>query len=75
METAVTLDTDSIGLAALLKLAGVVDSGGRAKHLVQGGHVRLNGETETRRGARVRSGDVVDLVAEDGGVEVRVRVA
>ena len=75
MDTTITLTTDSIGLASLLKLAGVADSGGRAKHLVQDGNVRLNGERETRRGAQVRPGDVVDLVADDGVVEARIRVS
>jgi ribosome-associated protein len=75
VDVTVTLETPTIPLAALLKLAGVAESGGRAKHLVLEGCVRVNGETERRRGAQVRPGDVVDLVAEDGVVEARIRLA
>jgi ribosome-associated protein len=59
VETTVELTTPSIPLAGLLKLAGVADSGGHAKHLVQAGLVRVNGHAELRRGAQIRSGDVV----------------
>lgn len=64
MDTTIRLTTDSITLASLLKLAGVADSGGRAKHLVQGGQVRVNGREETRRGAKIRPGDVVVVPGE-----------
>ena len=74
MDVTVTLQTPSIPLAALLKLAGIAESGGRAKHLVQHGHVRLNGEPETRRGAQVRSGDVVDVEREGGAESARICV-
>jgi ribosome-associated protein len=38
-----------------------VQSGGEAKVLVQSGEVRVNGEVETRRGRRLRAGDVVEV--------------
>jgi len=40
---------------------GVVNSGGEAKHLIQNGAVRVNGEVETRRGRKLSSGDLVAL--------------
>ncbi len=55
---------ESVSLAGLLKLAGVADSGGRAKHFVQGGLVRLNGHTETHRATKIRPGDVVEVLLE-----------
>ena len=61
METTVRLKTESIPLAALLKVAGVAETGGRAKHLVQEGLVFVNGTSETRRGAQIRPGDVVTV--------------
>jgi ribosome-associated protein len=72
METSVELTTESIPLAALLKLAGVVESGGHAKQLIQSGFVSVNGEVDTRRGAAIRPGDVVDI---DTGERVRITVA
>jgi ribosome-associated protein len=64
----VEIDTDTIRLGQLLKLAGLVDSGSDAKHLLAGGEVRVNGETESRRGRTIRVGDEVAL----GDVSLRV---
>jgi len=71
METTVELATEHVPLAGLLKLAGVADSGGHAKHLVQAGLVRVDGEPETRRGAKIRPGAVVDV---DTDPPVRIAV-
>ena len=51
----------SIRLGQFLKLANLVDSGADAKPAVQEGHVRVNGEVETRRGRQLVVGDVVEL--------------
>ena len=48
-----------IRLGQLLKLVGVVDTGGAARELLESGHVRVNGEAESRRGRQLRPGDVV----------------
>jgi ribosome-associated protein len=48
-------------LGQALKASNLVQSGGEAKVLVQGGDVRVNGEVETRRGRRLRAGDVVEV--------------
>ena len=50
-----------IDLQDFLKLAGLVDTGGEAKFLIQTGEVRLNGEVETRRRKKIRRGDRVGL--------------
>jgi len=41
---------DTIRLGQLLKLAGVVGSGGDARELLASGDVLVNGEPEERRG-------------------------
>ncbi|HCM24607.1 MAG TPA: RNA-binding S4 domain-containing protein [Ruminococcaceae bacterium] len=56
----IKIDKDFIRLDALLKLAGAVDTGGRAKYVIQGGEVKVNGEICTMRGKKLRSGDIVD---------------
>ncbi len=61
METTIKLTSETVPLAGLLKLAGVVDSGGQAKQVIQAGHVRVNGAPETRRGLTIRPGDIVDI--------------
>lgn len=72
MEQSVELTTDFIKLDALLKVAGIADSGGRAKHLIQEGLVRVNGEATTQRGKKIRKGDVIE-VAVDPHMRVVVR--
>lgn len=57
-----------ITLDALLKATGLAGSGGEAKVLIADGAVRVNGEVDTRRGRKLRAGDVVLLA----GVQVRV---
>jgi ribosome-associated protein len=52
---------DSIRLGQALKLAGLADSGGQARALVEQGAVTVNGAVETRRGRQLRAGDVVAL--------------
>ncbi len=48
-------------LGQALKAADIVGSGGEAKVLIQEGEVSVNGEVETRRGRRLRAGDVVEV--------------
>jgi len=49
-----------ITLGRFLKLAGLVDTGGYAKTLVNTGRIMVNGEVETRRGRKLWPGDTVE---------------
>ncbi len=60
MET-IRIQTEFIKLDSLLKLAGLVETGGEAKILIQEGNVQVNGETCTMRGKKLRPGDTVTL--------------
>jgi ribosome-associated protein len=42
----------------------VVSSGGAAKTLITGGEVQVNGETDTRRGRKLRVGDEVLIAGQ-----------
>ena len=55
----ILIHTEFIKLDALLKFAGLCETGGEAKELVQGGAVKVNGEVCTMRGKKIRPGDVV----------------
>ena len=55
----ITITTEFIKLQNLLKFANLVETGGEAKELIQGGEVQVNGETCTMRGKKIRPGDVV----------------
>lgn len=59
------MGADGIRLGQLLKLVGAIESGGAARAVLESGAVRVNGVVETRRGRRLRPGDVVDA----GGAE------
>ena len=54
----VSIRTEFIKLDSLLKYAGLTDTGGFAKELIQGGQVKVNGEICTMRGKKIRSGVV-----------------
>jgi ribosome-associated protein len=55
---------DTIRVGQLLKLAGLAESGGQARALVEDGAVTVNGKVETRRGRRLHPGDVIALGEE-----------
>ena len=54
-------EIEVIRLGQFLKLAGLVDTGGEAKRLIQAGEVRVNGQVETRRKRQLREGDTVTV--------------
>ncbi len=65
----ITITTEFIKLDSLLKFANAVATGGEAKQIVQDGLVKVNGETCTMRGKKIRPGDVVEV---DGQLELTV---
>ena len=69
-EQTIQISTEFIKLDALLKFAGVCDTGGEAKQAVQDGDVAVNGEVCTMRGKKIRPGDVVEI-----GGQVRLTVS
>jgi ribosome-associated protein len=54
-----------ITLAQALKAAGLILTGGQAKHQVRAGQVRVNGATELRPGRKLLVGDRFQLQGED----------
>lgn len=52
---------DFIKLDQFLKWKSLVSSGGEAKHVIGEGQVSVNGEIETRRGRKLRTGDQVEI--------------
>ncbi len=66
----IKINTESINLDQLLKWAAIVNSGGEAKQLIQGGEVFLNGAVETRRAKKIFPNDVIVIRDQ---VELKVR--
>ena len=61
----ITIRDEFIKLGQALKLAGVVDDGVEAKYVIQEGLVKVNGETDQRRGRKVYAGDVISFQDEE----------
>lgn len=58
-----------ITLGQLLKLVSAISNGGQAKSFLASNDVLVNGERETRRGRKLRDGDVVSV----GGGEFEIQ--
>jgi ribosome-associated protein len=61
MTVEIEIRGETIRLGQLLKLAGIVDSGGEARELLAAAPALVNGEPETRRGRQLHPGDLVAL--------------
>ena len=57
----IEIHTEFIKLDSFLKFAGVSETVGQAKEMVQEGLVLVNGQVCTMRGKKIRAGDVVEI--------------
>lgn len=55
------LNAEFVEVNQLLKLVGLVDSGGAGKNLVASGAVKVDGHPESRKTAKIRAGQTVSL--------------
>ena len=56
----IEIKDEFIKLGQALKLAGIAESGVDAKIMIEEKTVKVNGETETRRGRKLYDGDAVE---------------
>ncbi len=63
------LTSEFVELNQLMKLVGLVDSGGAGKNMVASGVVSVDGKQELRKTAKIRSGQTVRV----GDIEIRVQ--
>ena len=54
-------DEPFITLGILLKITGVIDTGGQAKYFLAENKVLVNGEEDNRRGRKLYHGDVIEV--------------
>jgi ribosome-associated protein len=66
------ITTEYIKLDSFLKGVNIVGSGGEAKMIIAEGQVRVNGETEMRRGRKLYPGDRVVLGGHEFIVERKI---
>lgn len=64
----IKLRDEFIKLGQALKAASLVEDGVEAKLVIQDGLVKVNGETDIRRGRKLYDGDVVSF----DGQEIRI---
>ena len=55
------LNAEFVEVNQLLKLVGLVDSGGAGKNVVASGAVKVDGKPESRKTAKIRAGQTVSL--------------
>lgn len=65
----INIETEFIRLDSLLKLSGMVDTGGQAKFVIQNGEVTVNGEVCTMRGKKLRPSDEISYAGKSFRVE------
>lgn len=63
------IHTDYIELIKLLKVLHVAVTGGHAKLMVENGEVLRNSQPETRKRAKIRRGDVIEVNGEKIKIE------
>ena len=54
-------DEPFITLGVLLKITGIIDTGGQAKYFLAENKVLVNGEEDNRRGRKLYHGDVIEV--------------
>jgi ribosome-associated protein len=62
-------DHEFIELHNLLKVTGLVGSGGMAKNLIGDGQVRVDQQIELRKRCKIRVGQIVEFAGEQVKVE------
>ena len=58
------IETEYIELIKLIKATSISESGAQAKIFVEDGIVLRNGEVETRKRAKIRPGDKIEIFDE-----------
>lgn len=60
----IEINTETIQLDQLLKWAGIIESGGQVKFLLEEQRIKRNGEIETAKRRKIKSGDVIEILGE-----------
>ena len=68
----IKIKSEYIKLDQLLKFVNIVENGADAKFLVQNGYVKVDGETETRRGRKLRGEEIIEIDYEGQYFSVKV---
>lgn len=61
----IKIEGEYIKLDQFLKLSDIAQTGGHAKIIIKNGEVKINGETNTQRGKKLRVGDIIEVEEEE----------
>ncbi|MES3008964.1 MAG: RNA-binding S4 domain-containing protein [Pseudomonadota bacterium] len=67
----ILINHEPVELYKILKFEGIVDSGAAAKGVIDEGNVMVNGNVETRRRNKIKSGDLIEV----GGEQYKIVLA
>lgn len=59
--TTVHITKSPVELFKILKFEGIANSGAEAKNIIAEGHVKVNGEVETRKRRQMIAGDIFQI--------------
>ncbi|WP_297810001.1 S4 domain-containing protein YaaA [uncultured Finegoldia sp.] len=65
----IKIESEFIKLEQFLKFASIAQTGGMAKELIKSSMVKVNGQTEIRRGKKLYPKDVVEFEGKEYIVE------
>jgi len=65
------ISNEPIELYKILKIEGMVSSGGAAKFEIAEGNVLVNGAVETRKRKKIVSGDIIEYGSEKVRIQLR----
>lgn len=57
----IKIETDYIKLDQFLKYVGIAETGGEGKIIIKKGKVKVNGEVTTKRGKKIKKGDIIKV--------------
>lgn len=57
----IKINTDIIKLNQLLKFAGIAQTGGESKNIINMGMVLVNGKIVKERGKKIKKGDIIEI--------------
>lgn len=71
----INIDAEFVTLGQVLKMTDAISSGGMAKWFLSENEVYINGEVDSRRGRKLRHGDVINIpnvgrfrIVSNGGI-------
>ena len=69
----VEINREPVELYKILKLEGLVSSGGAAKAVVAEGQVKVNGIIETQKRKKIVSGDIVEFEGQNLEIKLTLK--